>query len=402
MLSCKLPGDSQNSNNELKSSDNGAVGIESIASEFLAFKLDELVEQPSQKELETVILDGESDNWQRTQFDQKAGEVTIQNKIAKDNVVKFKLYGQSSSIAMIALQQQNAQVTVTELWEYHFNVNGDHPERWNQYLLPDYKLDSFFDERIALPKEFQGTPAKPYLDFELGTTSVVVNLNKWTYMRELESNSYQADGALDPALIKYKYVYRWHDGAMHEEQVKEAGYSEELLFPSHVVESTDGGPGPHEFDCGHGVSVKASSVLPKQGAHSYSAANVTDGSDATAWSEGVEGYGEGEWIEFTLTSDFRIGDSWQIGNGYNRDKEVWQQNSRVKKLKVLVDDKVLGYVMLSNLAAYQSFNISPSWLKEAPSFRKGTRIRFVIEQVYQGSRYDDTLISYFVPVGNCG
>jgi hypothetical protein len=58
--------------------------------------------------------------------------------------------------------------------------------------------------------------------------------------------------------------------------------------------------------------------------------------------------------------------------------------------------------MLSNLSAYQSFNISPSWLKDAPEFRKGTKVKFVIEEVYKGSKYNDTVISYFVPVGNCG
>lgn len=71
-------------------------------------------------------------------------------------------------------------------------------------------------------------------------------------------------------------------------------------------------------------------------------------------------------------------------------------------MKVLVDDQVAGYVMLANVSAYQSFDIAPYWLKDSPEFKKGTRIRFVIEEVYKGSKYDDTLVSYFVPIGNCG
>ena len=71
-------------------------------------------------------------------------------------------------------------------------------------------------------------------------------------------------------------------------------------------------------------------------------------------------------------------------------------------MKVLVDEQVVGYVMLANVIGYQEFNIAPNWLKEPPTFKKGTRIRFVIEEVYKGSKYNDTLISYFVPTGNCG
>jgi hypothetical protein len=373
-----------------------------MASEFPASKLDELVEEVSQDELELVVTEGESDTWTRTKLDPNTDEVAIQNKLAKDNTVKFKLYGRSSSMAMIAVQQQNAQAVVTEIWEYHFNANDDQPERWNQYLLPEYKLDSFFDERVALPAEFQSQPAKPYVNFELTPASIIMNLNKWTFMRELTADSIQTEGALDPAMIKYKYLFKWNGAGFKEEKVREAGYTDVLTFTSHVVEIKGGGPGPHEFDCGHGVSVNTSSTLGKQGAYNYNASNLIDGKDATAWSEGVAGDGIGEWIEFTITSNFSIGSSWQIGNGYNRNKEVWQQNSRVKKMKVLVDDQLTGYVMLSNISSYQSFDIAPSWLKESPSFKKGTRIKFVIEEVYKGSKYDDTLISYFVPTGNCG
>lgn len=373
-----------------------------MTSEFPAFELDQLVEEVSQEELAAVINDGESDNWKRTNLDVNSGEIAIQNKLATDNSVTFKLYGRSPSVAMIAVQQQNAQVEETEIWEYRFEVNEDHPERWSQYSLPDYKLDNFYDDRVVLPADFHGESAKPYLDFELQPASIVVSLNKWTYMRDLEADSIQSGGPIDPTLIKYMYSFKWNGVAFDEERITEAGYTEALTFTSYVVENDEDGPGPHEFDCGHGVSVTTSSTLPKQGAYSYNAKNLTDDSNGTAWAEGVAGDGEGEWIEFTITSDFLIGQSWQIGNGYNRSKDVWQQNGRVKKMNVLVDDKLIGYVMLANVSAYQSFNISPSWLKDSPAYKKGTRIRFVIGEVYQGSKYDDTMISFFVPTGNCG
>ncbi len=402
MLSCKPSGDTKNENNVPGSSNKQGPTVQSIASAFPSSKLDNLIEEISQDDLKEAINDGESKNWLRTRLDLNTGEITLQNKQSSDNTVKFKLYGRTPSHALIAVQQANAQVVVTEMWEYAYTTNEDHPEQWNQYLLPEYKLSSFFDDRVILPPEFVNQSAKPYLDYELGPTSITVSLNKWAYMREMEADSLAAEGPMDPMLLKYKHVFKWNGSDLVEEKVEEPGYNNMLTFNSHVYEPIDGGPGPHEFDCGHGVSVKASSTLNSQGVYSYTASNLVDNKDATAWSEGVNGSGVGEWLEFTITSNYRIGDSWQVGNGYNRSKDTWQSNNRVKKLKVLVDEKFVGYVILSNIPTYQSFNIAPSWLKDSPSFQKGTKIKFVIEEVYKGTKYDDTLISYFMPTGNCG
>lgn len=401
MLSCKPGGGDRKAQNELESTGENAT-LQSIASEFPAGKLDQLVESISQEELVKVLNEGESQAWTRVTFDVAKGEAVIKNKQAGDNLVKFVLYGHGAQWAMLGVQQQNAQASNTKVWEYHYNVNGDHPERWNQYLLPEYKLNKFFDERVTLPKPYDQQTAEPYLDYELKPTTINISLNKWVFMRALETNSRQPEGPLDPALVKYGYNLSWNGDVFEEHKVKEAGYNDVFTFTSRSVDDPDYGPGPHEFDCPHGVSVTASSALPDQGAYNYNASNVLDKSDATAWAEGVVSDGEGEWIEFTIASDFHIGHSWQIGNGYTRSKDTWQANGRVKKMKVLVDDQLVGYVVLSNVSTYQSFTISPYWLKESPDFKKGTRIRFVIEEVYQGSRYHDTVISYFVPTGNCG
>jgi hypothetical protein len=402
MQSCRIGSGDQGRHIEPESSKDPAT-LESLASEFPASKIDELVTPISQDELSDVITSGQTKEWTSTQSPGDLQEIIVRNKLAPDNLVRFVLYQGNPVVAMIVVQQENAQVVTTEVWEYRLKVADDHPDRWNQYLLPDYRFESFFDERVILPEAFRGKPAKSYLDYKLGVSSITVSLNKWTFMRELEGNSVSPAGALDPALIKYKYVLNWNGDDFVEEKVKEAGYSDALMFTSSIVEPrTDGGPGVHEFDCPHGVSVKTSSMLAKQGRHDYKPSNMVDSSKATAWAEGVEGSGVGEWIEFTITSQYHIGSSWQISNGYTSNKDVWQANNRVKKMKVLVDDQLVGYVMLANVSAFQEFNIAPFWLKDPPSFKKGTRIRFVIEEVYRGSRYDDTLISYFVPTGNCG
>lgn len=400
---CKVGSSDQAAINEPKAIKDPAATLESLASTFPASKIDELVTSISQEELATVITDGESKEWTSTSPSVDGHELVVRNKLAPDNLIRFVLYQGNPVVAMIGVQQENAQVTTTEVWEYKFNAGDDRPdERWNQYLLPDYKYESFFDERVLLPEQFRGKSAKPYLDCKFGQSAITISFNKWSFIRELEVDSVSPAGALDPALIKYRYLLNWNGTRFIEDKVKETGYSGELIFPGSIVEETKDGPGIHEFDCPHGVTVKTSSILPKQGIYNYKPSNMLDSARATAWGEGAEGNGEGEWIEFTITSNYLIGNSWQILNGYGRNKEVWAANNRIKKMKVLVDDQLIGYVMLANVSAFQEFNIAPFWLKDAPSFRKGTRIRFVIEEVYKGTKYSDTLISYFVPTGNCG
>lgn len=400
-ISCRQGGDNKNGKNEPGSTKNAGPELQTITSEFPAFELDELVDEISQDELETVVTDGESENWKTTTSDPLKGELKIQSKQASDNSVRFKLY-RANSRALLGVQQQNAQVSVTELWEYRYEVDGDHPERWNQYLISEYKIDSFFNEKVILPNSFRGTAASPYLDYEFSQKGLAVSLNKWAFMRDLESQSIAPEGPLDPALIKYKYFLTWNGVDFSEEKVKEAGYEDLITFTTNVFEPDPGGPGVHEFDCPHGVSVIASSTLKNQGAVNYRASNMLDPAESTAWSEAVDGGGEGEWVEFTITKGFVIGNTWQISNGYSKNKTSWEDNNRVKKLKVIIDDTVVGYVMLANVSTYQSFTIQPGWIRDPVQFKKGTKIRFVIEEIYKGARYDDTVISYFVPTGNCG
>ncbi len=372
-----------------------------IVSEFPAFELTELVEEISQEELADVVTDGDSPSWTRTVSDVGRAEVVIKNKLASDNSVRFTLF-RSSNRTMVGVQQQNAQVSASEIWEYNYDVNGDHPERWNQYQFTEYKVDSFFTEKVILPEAFRGDEATPYLDYQFSTKGVTVSLNKWSFMRDVESNSMELGGPLDPAHVKYKYILTWNGENFTEEKVHEAGHEEMMTFTTSVIEPNPDGPGPHEFDCPHGVTVTSSSSLKNQGSASYLPANMLDANENTAWSEGVEGNGVGEWIEFKITADFLIGGSWLLSNGYSKNKSLWDQNNRIQKLKILVDDQVVGFVMLANISAFQSFDIAPSWMRNAPTFKKGTRIRFIIEEVYKGSRFDDTVISYFVPTGNCG
>jgi len=181
-------------------------------------------------------------------------------------------------------------------------------------------------------------------------------------------------------------------------QEKNSSSQKLITRTAFVVKEDPDGPGITEFNCANGVYVKTSGEHPSEGNITYSAANVLDKKDETAWS--TSGSGIGQWIEFTLKENFRIGNTYQIRTGYTKSKKLWKENSRVKKLKVVVNSKTVAYIMLNDTDEYQSFLIYPDGMEDEGN--PGTKIRFVIDEIYRGDKYDDTLISHFVPTGNCG
>ena len=177
------------------------------------------------------------------------------------------------------------------------------------------------------------------------------------------------------------------------------GVSQKLLTATASIDKEEpGGPSVTEFNCANGVFVKTSGEHPAEGTIRYSGSNVLDQKDETAWS--TSGSGIGQWIEFTIKENFRIGNSYQIRTGYTKSKRLWKENSRVKKLKVIVNGKAVALIILNDTDEYQSFFIYHGEMEEEGKL--GTKIRFVIEEIYRGDKYDDTLISHFVPIGNCG
>jgi len=181
-------------------------------------------------------------------------------------------------------------------------------------------------------------------------------------------------------------------------QEKNEGSQKLRTTTASINKEDPNGPGITEFNCAHGVSVKTSTELRAEGKITYSGTNVLDEKDETAWS--TSGSGLGQWIEFTLKENFRIGNTYQIRTGYTKSKKLWKENSRVKKLKAVVNNKIVAYIILNDTDEYQSFLIYPDGMEDEG--KPGTKIRFVIDEVYRGDKYDDTLISHFVPTGNCG
>jgi hypothetical protein len=133
-------------------------------------------------------------------------------------------------------------------------------------------------------------------------------------------------------------------------------------------------------------NIVASSALKAQGSKSYKASNVFDRDPETAWVEGVKGNGVGQWIEYRDVSGCSIS-SIKILNGYVKSDKAWNENARVKRLKVYCNGKPKCILELQNSRSWQSFDIDGGLGYDVHT------IRFEILDVYPGSKYQDTAIS---------
>ena len=145
--------------------------------------------------------------------------------------------------------------------------------------------------------------------------------------------------------------------------------------------------------------VSASSSLPDQGTQTYGAENLIYESRMNAWAEGVPGDGIGESIEIREMYHgggddvFRYNEMC-IVNGYAKDEKTWQENNRVKSMKLYFMDEYMGTIILEDTMLPQYIDLSPVAMKVANGCE--AKFRFEITEVYKGTKYDDTCISGIV------
>jgi hypothetical protein len=122
----------------------------------------------------------------------------------------------------------------------------------------------------------------------------------------------------------------------------------------------------------------------------YSSTNAHDFSLRTAWIESVEGYGIGESITYRFAPSPPVTTVF-IYNGYMKSDQTWQDNSRVKQLKLYVNRKPYALLNLQDIKSCQIFQIA-----EDPGLQVTDGylyLKFEITAVYKGDKYDDTAIS---------
>jgi hypothetical protein len=149
--------------------------------------------------------------------------------------------------------------------------------------------------------------------------------------------------------------------------------------------------------CGGGAdTIIASSTLKPQGNISYDARHAEDLSYKTVWVEGVPGYGIGEYLLYKFRPATPSITEIIVVNGYVKNEKAYRENSRVKKLKVYLNDQPYAVLNLDDKRSSQHFKIPTPLGRERNDkspLALPWSLKFQIAEVYKGTKYDDTVIT---------
>ena len=127
--------------------------------------------------------------------------------------------------------------------------------------------------------------------------------------------------------------------------------------------------------------------------------NIQDLDRGTSWVEGVEGNGIGEYIEIEQTclvnsSEYKTDINFKelcVVNGYAATEKNWNENNRVKELKMYFNNKYVTTIVLEDTIKQQYIDISKFNLKVKNGEK--AKFKFEINDVYKGTKYNDTCIT---------
>jgi hypothetical protein len=129
------------------------------------------------------------------------------------------------------------------------------------------------------------------------------------------------------------------------------------------------------------INASASSTRLAVQANTYYASNAIDGKRGTAWIEGVDGAGIGEWIRFDFDREIvlhRI--LWQPG--YFKSPQIWAENNRLAAVTAYFSDGSSREITFDDRMDSQKVDIGSVRTKW---------VRFVIKSVHYGSDPDTAL-----------
>lgn len=131
------------------------------------------------------------------------------------------------------------------------------------------------------------------------------------------------------------------------------------------------------------ASVFASSSLKATSTNSYGPTNLVDGDLATAWEEGAQGPGIGEWVEFRFSGQLTLSRI-EIANGYQKDEQRYRGNGRVKRLAIEYSTGTTQLVDLMDSKDIQTI---------IPTRQPVEWMRLVIVATFPGEIWEDTALS---------
>ncbi len=137
----------------------------------------------------------------------------------------------------------------------------------------------------------------------------------------------------------------------------------------------------------------------------HGAMNTQDLNAYTAWvtNKGNNGVGQSLTLDFSpiyfaSMQEGEIGAAKITGikiiNGYNRSKEDWTNNARVRTMRIYKNDKVF-----CNIELYDTTNWQEIKFKKAMIVRPGDVMKAKITDYFEGYMYPNAAITEFLPVG---
>jgi hypothetical protein len=149
----------------------------------------------------------------------------------------------------------------------------------------------------------------------------------------------------------------------------------------------------------------------------YQSSNICDGKAETAWVEGVKGNGIGEWIKIRLdairdspsSTPFSVTEVGIIP-GYGKSSKTWIENNRVKTATLVVysppPSNPQEYQWVGFRLKFQDKNevqyfVLPDRTKAINLDPMTKEVWLRIDEVYKGTKYDDTCISEVILMGGC-
>jgi hypothetical protein len=130
------------------------------------------------------------------------------------------------------------------------------------------------------------------------------------------------------------------------------------------------------------ITPSSSSVRLAVQANTYYPANAIDGKRSTAWIEGVDGPGVGEWIRFDFDREINL-HRILIQPGYFKSPQIWAGNNRIATLTAYFSDGTSRDLTFSDRMDSQKVDIGSVRTKW---------VKFVIKSVHYGTD-PDTAIS---------
>jgi len=129
--------------------------------------------------------------------------------------------------------------------------------------------------------------------------------------------------------------------------------------------------------------------IDSEGKNTYGPENVVDGLPETAWvTKDDPSYTfKDMMIGFVSLDDATISE-FTIRNGYCKSRDIWEKNSRVKKMSAFIDNKPVVTVTLKDTMDEQTFSLGADYNLKADDV-----ISFLILETYPGTKYDDIAIS---------